>query len=75
MGKTGTEQKEVRYLTLQDAAKYISMSASYLYKNKGDEIPFIQKGAKILFDVEDLDEWMKKDKVATKQQVIDAAAA
>ncbi len=59
----GSCQKE--YLTMKEAAEYLQLSESFLYKLKGEEGLTYYKpgGKKIYFKKSDLDSWVEKGKV------------
>jgi excisionase family DNA binding protein len=51
-----------RLLTIAEAAEWLNLSRSYLYKLvEGDEIPNIRFGRAIRFDVEKIDAWLQED--------------
>jgi len=53
-----------RYLTLKEAAQYLGLSESYLYKATAKkEIPFIRLGRKLIFDIRKLDDLMKQNTI------------
>lgn len=49
-----------RYLSAQQASEYtgLSLSTIRLYVQR-EEIPFIRRGRRILFDIGELDTWLK----------------
>jgi len=49
-----------RWLTLEEAAKYIGMSTGHLRKNLKGEIGYIKEGKGLMFDRENLDKYMEK---------------
>jgi len=56
--------KEVRLLTVDQAAEYLGTTASSLYtKIWRREIPFVKWGRSVRFDVSDLDEMIERSKV------------
>jgi excisionase family DNA binding protein len=62
-----SSKKNNEYLSLQEAAKYLGLSKSTLYKlTSKREIPFFTPtGRKILFSKEDLDNWVLSNRKAT----------
>ena len=58
-----------KWLKLKEAANYLKMGRSTLYKlaNKG-EIPSHKAGREWRFDAEELDEWMKSDKLTLSKK-------
>jgi len=53
---------EKRLLTIAEAAEWLSLSPSYLYKLvETDGIPVIRFGRTIRFDVEEIDAWLQED--------------
>lgn len=59
------------WLTTSDAASYLNISVSYLYKLTMDrEIPYSKPMGKVnYFDRADLDNWLRKNRVATKEEI------
>ena len=56
-----------RYLSLQEAAKYLGVSENYLYKaTRRKEIPFIRLGRRLKFDVKRLDKLMAENTTEPK---------
>lgn len=48
-------------LTTKEAADYLRLSTSHLYRlTMLKQIPFVKPTGKLLFDIEDLKNWMKK---------------
>ena len=62
------------YLSLEDAAKYLCMSKSTLYKHTSEgEISFYKPNGKlILFSKNDLDNWINKNKVASNDELLNS---
>ena len=53
-----------RFLPILDAASYTGMSRRFLdYAKDHGELPYVRKGRKILFDRNDLDTWMLRDRI------------
>ena len=62
-------------LTLEDAILLTGMSKSYLYKlTCKQEIPHYKpNGNQIYFDRKELEDWMKRNRVATKEEIEQSA--
>lgn len=53
-----------RFLPILDAVQYTGMSRRYLdYAKDNGELPYVRKGKKVLFDRNDLDSWMLRDRI------------
>lgn len=53
---------EKRLLSIIEAAEWLGLSQSYLYKLvEADAIPNIRFGRAIRFDIKELEEWLKED--------------
>jgi excisionase family DNA binding protein len=53
---------EKRLLSIVEAAEWLGLSQSYLYKLvEADAIPHIRFGRAIRFDIKELEEWLKED--------------
>lgn len=53
---------EKRLLSIIEAAEWLGLSQSYLYKLvESDQIPHIRFGRAIRFDIKELEEWLKED--------------
>jgi excisionase family DNA binding protein len=55
-----------RYLTLRQAAVYLGMSSTTLYRltyRMTDRLPFYKVGKLKLFRVEDVDQWMDRHRI------------
>jgi excisionase family DNA binding protein len=60
--------KEVRLLTVRQAAEYLGTTPSTLYsKIWRREIPFIKWGRSVRFDMADLDELIEQSKVKPRE--------
>lgn len=61
--------KEV--LTSDEAAKYMGISKSYLYKlTMGRQIPHFKPNGKMCyFDRLELEKWLKSNRIATEQEI------
>lgn len=55
---------ENKFITIKEVAEYLGYSVGYLYKLVSKkEIPFYQPtGSKILFDKNEIEKWVKKNK-------------
>lgn len=62
---------EKEFLTTKEAAAYLGMALSYLYKMTSKKsIPFYTPtGKKIYFKKSELDEWMNNSRVATNEEI------
>lgn len=47
------------WLGIKDAAAYVGLSEGYFYQIYKSELPYSQRGAKIMFHIDDLDTWLK----------------
>ena len=53
---------EKRLLSIIEAAEWLGLSQSYLYKLvESEQIPHIRFGRAIRFDIKELEEWLKED--------------
>lgn len=59
------------FLTTREAATYLNMSVSYLYKLTMERgIPYSKPLGKVCyFERADLDNWLRKNRVATKEEI------
>ena len=58
------------YLTLNELADYIKVSKSTAYKwCSNGQIPYIKTGKLLLFKKEDIDKWLERSTVPSKDQV------
>ena len=66
-------KKEV--LTSEEAARYMGISKSYLYKlTMGQKIPhFKPMGKMCYFNRVELEQWLQSNRVATKEEIINRA--
>lgn len=66
-------KKEV--LTSEEAARYMGISKSYLYKlTMGQKIPhFKPMGKMCYFNRVELEQWLQSNRVATKEEIINKA--
>jgi excisionase family DNA binding protein len=62
-------------MTCEEAAKYLKVSQSHIYKlTSQDRIPHYKPaGKKIYFSKEDLDGWIKNGRVLTKEEIGEVA--
>ena len=55
-------------LTLKEGCKYIGYSKSYMYKlTSSQQIPHMKCGKKIFFDKDELDLWVRRNKIKDLQ--------
>ena len=47
------------WMRIEDAAAYVGLSLGYFYQVYKHELPYSQRGSRIMFHVDDLDRWMK----------------
>ena len=53
-----------RYLTAEDAAEYLSLTVNALYQRvRSGDMPHIRMGRSLRFDIQDLDLWMRRQRV------------
>lgn len=66
-----------KVLTLDDVALYTGLSKSHLYKlTCYNQIPHYKPNGRVLyFDKEEIENWMKQNRVTTEQEAEQAAAA
>ena len=55
---TDNETKFKRFLTREQAAKYMGVSVSWLEKNTKQGPPYIFKVGRVIYDRDKIDEWM-----------------
>lgn len=56
--------------TIDEAAKYVYMAKSTLYKmTAGRNIPHFKRGRKVYFRKSELDEWLTKNKITTMEEI------
>ena len=57
-------------LNLNQASEYISLSKSAIYKKTSDRtIPHFKQGKKLYFKRSELDEWLTRQRIATKEEI------
>lgn len=57
-----------RYLNVEEAAEYLSLTKAALYQRaRAEQIPHTRKGRWLRFDIQELDLWMRRDRVPAKQ--------
>ncbi|RYE40270.1 MAG: DNA-binding protein [Sphingobacteriales bacterium] len=57
-------------LNVDEAAKYLSVTKSHIYKQTSqNEIPHYKRGKKIYFKRSELDEWLTKHRITTKEEI------
>jgi len=55
-------------LTLDEGCKYTGYSKSYMYKlTSGQIIPHLKRGKKVFFDKDELDTWLRQNKITDVQ--------
>lgn len=52
-----------RWMEMDEAATYMSLSKSYLYKELKDRIGYVKEGKRILFDRHDIDRYLEENKI------------
>ena len=51
-------------LTLEETCKYTGYTKSYMYKlTSGPQIPHMKRGKKVFFDKDEIDAWIRYNKV------------
>ena len=51
-------------LTLEETCKYTGYTKSYMYKlTSGQQIPHMKRGKKVFFDKDEIDAWIRYNKV------------
>ena len=61
-------------LNLNQAAEYVSLSKSAIYKKTSERnIPHFKKGKKLYFKKRELDNWLTSMKISTKDEIDQAA--
>jgi len=65
-----------RYLSSTETARHLRLSNSWLAKSRltGDGPPYIKAGRSVLYDLEDLEEWMNTRKRRSTSDTGDQAA-
>jgi excisionase family DNA binding protein len=57
-------------LNVDEAANYLSVTKSHIYKQTSqNEIPHYKRGKKIYFKRSELDEWLTKHRITTKEEI------
>lgn len=63
-----TTADDERYLSIEKASVYLSLSVDSLYRRVSDQtIPFIKVGRRLLFDKRALDRWMTQKAKETQR--------
>lgn len=58
------KQMKKRLLNVKEASEYTGLAVGTLYNQVSRrEIPFVKLGKKLLFDLQDLDDWINSNKV------------
>lgn len=59
-----------RLMTVKDAAEYLSITSSAIYKlTHTNKIPFNKKGKRVYFLKSDILEWVKSGKIKTSDEI------
>ena len=68
--------QEQKYLSLKEAAGYLGLSLSAMYKmTMGKTIPHFKPGGKIIYiDKRDLDKFIQKNRISSKDEMRTQAA-
>ena len=70
---TASQQKqssENEIMNLSQAATYMSLSKSTMYKHTSTrEIPHFKRGKRVYFKKTDLDEWLTKNKIISREEI------
>ena len=62
-------------LTLKELCSYLELSASHVYKlTSQNEIPFTKRSKRIYFVKKDIDDWLKKYRQTTKDEIEEMAS-
>lgn len=71
------ESQAAKPMTMNEAAEYLDISKSYLYKMTcWNKIPFYKpNGKKIYFTKPELDKWMCRKRIKTDQEIKDEVSA
>lgn len=77
LAATGTGDKPKKTLTTAEAAVYLGVSQQTIYKlTMARKIPFYKpNGKNNYFDVDELDAWVKRRRIATAEEINDRAMA
>ncbi len=60
--RIGADRMEKRFLSIAEAAEWLGLSQSYLYRLvESDAIPNIRFGRAIRFDIKALEDWLRED--------------
>lgn len=67
--------EEKKFLTAREAAQYLGLAVSYLYKlTSWHKIPYYQPtGKHILFQVKELDNWVTRGRIASDEELVEQA--
>ena len=67
-------ENDIHYLTINEAAEYISLSLPTIYgMTSRKEIPHIKKGKRLYFIKKDLNEFLENGRNKTKYEIFDNA--
>ncbi|MDR0619837.1 MAG: helix-turn-helix domain-containing protein [Bacteroidales bacterium] len=61
-------KREKRFLNAQEAAVYLEISESSFHRCK-EKIPFVKKGKRFMYKVEDLDHYIEKNAVSADKKI------
>ena len=60
-----------RYLSIEEAAKALNVSVSYVYKlTSAKRVPFYRIGKRVVFDPAELKDWMRRRRVPTVEEEV-----
>lgn len=67
---TSQEEPGKKYLSIDEAAKYLSLAKATVYAfTHQREIPFIKRAKRLLFLQSDLDTWLEQGRKKSKSQI------
>jgi excisionase family DNA binding protein len=67
LDKNGSTQPELRYIDNKSAAEYLHITPVTLWRlRKASKIPFTKVGKKLLFSIDDLDEYLKTELISER---------
>ena len=62
-------------LTLKEICEYLELSSSHIYKlTSRREIPFAKTGKRIFFKKSDIDAWIYRNRITTRDEIENMAA-
>lgn len=66
----GPRMKEKKLLSIEEAAEFLSIPQNTIYQFTSKRIiPFIKLGRRLVFDKEELLEWVKQNRKTTKKEI------